>query len=789
MRANKNRMKSLNGVFRCVFLVSIFGTISLLFLAGVSRAAAQPPRPSANLSILHTFGQSDEDAGGVTQLLSSSDGTLFAFTDSAIFTINSNGARKLIHWVTNFNECALCAGIEGGRVYGIASSGMLTKSPCIFSISKRGDLKIERVLRSFAPNANLSDLIAAPGGVFYFVSHAKTNDHADQVVRIDPTGAVHTLRFDGIGVGKVVDIDSLVRSKDGVLYVSTDNLCCKFAIYRCADGRSFRSFAKLDGSLWSMTADLKGGVYLSVERDFGSSSASFLYKLTDRGKLRVLHGFGKTDGGAPVALFVGRGDGAVYGTAAGNSRCETVFRCAPNGAFKVLRRIDLHGVFHHAALTLAEGAGGWLYGDAAPASCEYTSDLLFRVAKNGDGYKTLATIPDEPHVIAPRHSGLILGKDGAIYGLSTTGKNANRTVLYRLGVDGKAAVLGRFPISEYQVDFCCDPVTASDGSIYGAVVVEKLNVFKIFRIAADGSYRVVKTEPFNWRNASMRPHLLAGKDGSVIAAMSAVSAVSLTTDASGAYGEIVRIDSNGAATRIYHGSFDDFALDGQGRPVIVTRQVDKTHQSIVKLLRIESNGAVVELFSLPVGQNPTGLLESLTLCGDGCIYAIISVDPAHPKLLRVDADERCKVLSQLPGDPPEGYLEFVQRNFSSRIVLIKESNNSSVLYETTPNGGVALVRKFEDTPNNIIVGSDGTIYGTTYFGGAFGFGSVFRIDGKTRFFETLHSFALNDKSGFPVDSLLMSVAGDALYGSTYRIAPTGTGSIFKLPPISLIEAR
>jgi uncharacterized repeat protein (TIGR03803 family) len=85
-----------------------------------------------------------------------------------------------------------------------------------------------------------------------------------------------------------------------------------------------------------------------------------------------------------------------------------------------------------------------------------------------------------------------------------------------------------------------------------------------------------------------------------------------------------------------------------------------------------------------------------------------------------------------------------------------------------PYGGVAL-------------GKNGVLYGTTAFGGTYGFGTVFKIDPDGT--ETvLHSFNSKSGDGFePAAGVILDKAGN-LYGTTYYGGAYGYGSVFKVIP-------
>jgi len=85
-------------------------------------------------------------------------------------------------------------------------------------------------------------------------------------------------------------------------------------------------------------------------------------------------------------------------------------------------------------------------------------------------------------------------------------------------------------------------------------------------------------------------------------------------------------------------------------------------------------------------------------------------------------------------------------------------------------------------PNPVIVSGD-TLYGTTYWGGTGGSGTVFAVKTNGNGFLVLHAFArvpafppFNNEGGFPTAGLVLS--GNTLYGTTYSGGSTGGGTVF-----------
>ncbi|TAL03363.1 MAG: hypothetical protein EPO07_06360 [Verrucomicrobia bacterium] len=107
--------------------------------------------------------------------------------------------------------------------------------------------------------------------------------------------------------------------------------------------------------------------------------------------------------------------------------------------------------------------------------------------------------------------------------------------------------------------------------------------------------------------------------------------------------------------------------------------------------------------------------------------------------------------------------------------LNKDGSDYEMLHSFTVNllyGGDAF--------SGLIEGSDGKLYGTTFYEGAIGRGSVFRMNKDGSGFETLHSFLDNaTDGGFPFGPVWESNDG-VLYGSTSEGGPADDGTLFKM---------
>jgi uncharacterized repeat protein (TIGR03803 family) len=78
----------------------------------------------------------------------------------------------------------------------------------------------------------------------------------------------------------------------------------------------------------------------------------------------------------------------------------------------------------------------------------------------------------------------------------------------------------------------------------------------------------------------------------------------------------------------------------------------------------------------------------------------------------------------------------------------------------------------------LVQGSDGALYGTTYFGGQFLKGTVFKINRDGSGYTVLHNFNFND-GAWPYAGLVEG-SDSVLYGTTYSGGQFGYGTVFRI---------
>jgi uncharacterized repeat protein (TIGR03803 family) len=116
--------------------------------------------------------------------------------------------------------------------------------------------------------------------------------------------------------------------------------------------------------------------------------------------------------------------------------------------------------------------------------------------------------------------------------------------------------------------------------------------------------------------------------------------------------------------------------------------------------------------------------------------------------------------------------------------LDRYGSGFTTLHSFTPTGSQPFANPDGASPNAGLVSSGGALYGTAYFGGMFGKGTVFAINTDGTGFRTLHTFGSTTNSSFTnrdgafPKGLILS--GNTLYGVTFEGGQSGRGTVFKV---------
>lgn len=150
------------------------------------------------------------------------------------------------------------------------------------------------------------------------------------------------------------------------------------------------------------------------------------------------------------------------------------------------------------------------------------------------------------------------------------------------------------------------------------------------------------------------------------------------------------------------------------------------------------------------------------------------------------------VLHSFAGSPTDGALPFdsgslVWRGNLYGTAFLGGASNNGVVFKLGPTGKETVLHSFAGSPTDgafpvagLIRDKTGNFYGTTRFGGASDFGTVFKLDSTGK--ETvLYSFTGGADGGDLQAGVVRDSAGN-LYGTTIEGGTFGVGVVFKLDP-------
>jgi uncharacterized repeat protein (TIGR03803 family) len=189
------------------------------------------------------------------------------------------------------------------------------------------------------------------------------------------------------------------------------------------------------------------------------------------------------------------------------------------------------------------------------------------------------------------------------------------------------------------------------------------------------------------------------------------------------------------------------------------------------------------------GWNPTA---NLTLDAAGNLYGTTPYGGAHGRgvVFKMDTAGNETILHSFAGEmdganPSAGLVQDASGNLYGATLYGGYGCNGQgcgTVFQLSAGGKETILYRFTGGPDGasplggVTLDSSGEIYGTTWLGGIYGFGTIFQLDSNGNE-KVLHSFAGGNDGANPIGGLVLDQAGN-LYGTTSAGGPDGLGTVY-----------
>lgn len=456
------------------------------------------------------------------------------------------------------------------------------------------------------------------------------------------------------------------------------------------------------------------------------------------GSLTTLHSFnGPANGISPAAGVVQGPGGKFYGTTenGGLRNGGTVFSITPAGELTTLFNFsgDANGASPGAALLV--GSDGKLYGTTAAGGAQ-GKGTVFSITPAG-ALTTLYSFTGDTDGANPG-AALVLGANGNFYGTTQGGGMFNYGTAFSITPAGVLTTLHLFTFDDGTSP--AGLALGQDGNFYGITRFGgPNNAGTLFRMTPAGDVTTLKIFDNGPDGGYPFSALVQGGDGNFYG--------TCAYGGDGFYGTIFRLTLAGQLTTLHTFTGDaDGALPYAG----LTRGQDGNLYGVTQ----------------QAGENGYGTLYRVTPAGE--------VTTIHSFAVNTEGYFASTTLA--PGS--DGNFYGVARQAGSF--------GYGTVFSATPAGAVTVLYNFSrssdgDSPfAGLVQAVDGSFYGSTYFGGLYNYGTIFRMTlaGEV---TTLYNFDYDANGAYPSVSLVQGADGN-FYGATEQGGSGSGGTVFRITP-------
>jgi uncharacterized repeat protein (TIGR03803 family) len=534
----------------------------------------------------------------------------------------------------------------------------------------------------------------------------------------------------------------------------------------------------------------------------GPADKGTVFKMTPAGIVTILHFFDGTDGASPQGALIQATDGNFYGTTSvgGAFRLGTVFSMTPTGTLTVLHHFAGGTDGANPYGRLLQATDGNLYGTTTRGGSFSLHGFdwgdigtVFKVTPAG-ALTILHTFTDSVATVDSDGSipngDLIQAADGNFYG--TTLQNT----VFRMTPTGVLTTLHFF---SQDSGLYAGVIQAADGNFYGTLAAGNFGMEpplgSVFRMTSDGD--VTFLHAFAFATSSMegftpRAALIQAADGNFYG--------TTTSGGTADKGTIFSITPAGVLTVLQSLSGGTDGASPQAALIVATdgNFYGTTNQggtsnsgTAFKMTPCGSLTVLHTFSSVTDGGRPAALIQG----SDGNFYGTTASggSAGNGTIFRMTAAGTVTVLHAFTGGAMDGavpqaaLIQGRDGNFYGTTTSGGATDQGTV-FRMTPAGTVTVLHSFIGGTADgasplaaLLQGADGNFYGTTFTGGTFNGGAVFKIT-PAGTITILHAFAIGTTDGWnPTASLVQATDGN-FYGTTTSGGAADQGTVFTMTP-------
>jgi uncharacterized repeat protein (TIGR03803 family) len=699
-------------------------------------------------------------------------------------------------------------------------------APAVFTRAEPQGPPVYQQLKSFGRPAPgqypFARMIQGTDGTLYGTASVGGSGGYGTVFKMEPDGTGFTVlqSFDNSTTGGYLESE-LIQGTDGALYGTAERGGSSGygTLFKLnPDGTGFTVILNFDDSTTGanpyagLIQGTDGALYGTASNG-GSSGYGTVFKVnTDGSGFTVLRNFTNSKAAYPRAGLMQGTDGALYGTASagGSGGYGALFKLNPDGGgYKVLYSFDGWPSGANPFAGLIQGTDGALYGTATSGGSS-GHGTVFKLNPDGTGFNVLLNFDNSSTGEKP-YAGLTQGTDGALYGTAYSGSSSRYGTVFKLNSDGTGfTVLLNFDYSTTGANPYAGLIQGSDGVLYGtAVQGGTTELGTLFKLNSDGTgFTVLKTLLFGADPSESGGYpgggLMQGTDGALYGTTSSGGKYGYGNLAGyNGYGTVFKVNSDGTGFTVLL-NFDSATTGEKPYPGLT----QGTDGALYGTTMVGGSGGGGTVFKLnPDGTGVTVLVNldhsttgwnsdaGLMQGTDGALYGTTAYGGSNDSgtVFKLNLDGTGFAVLQdfnrsTTGATPVAKLIQGTDGALYGTAAYGGSNDSGTVFKLNPDGtGFAVLQNFDGAATGaspeaeLMQGTDGALYGTAYYGGSNGYGTLFKLKPDGTGFTVLLNFDNATTGAKPLAGVIQGTDG-ALYGTANSGGSNDTGTVFKLNP-------